>query len=87
MLPKNHRLAARRTLRLADLKDERFIWGPRSQGPRIYDAVITAFRAHGQTLDIAEVVADGEALLTLVASGEGLSFFTESTAAIVGSRR
>ncbi len=84
MLPKKHRLASRRTLRIADLKNERFIWGPRKQNPRIYDAVITAFRERGQTLDIAELdIEDGEAFLTLVASGEGLSFFTESTAAFI----
>jgi LysR family transcriptional regulator, benzoate and cis,cis-muconate-responsive activator of ben and cat genes len=83
VLPKKHRLASRRTLRLADLKNERFIWGPREEGPLIYDAIIAAFREEGQTMEIAEVVADGEALLTLVASGEGLTFFPESTAAIV----
>jgi LysR family transcriptional regulator, benzoate and cis,cis-muconate-responsive activator of ben and cat genes len=83
VLSKGHRLAARRTLRIADLKHERFIWTPRKQIPRLYDDVIAAFRAHGHTLQIAHEEADGEALLTLVASGEGLSFFTESTAPII----
>jgi len=85
VLPKRHRLAARRTLRIADLKGERFIWGPRDRNPRIFDAVISAFRAQGQTLQLETVqeAEDGEAFLTVVASGEGLSFFAESTAAII----
>jgi LysR family transcriptional regulator, benzoate and cis,cis-muconate-responsive activator of ben and cat genes len=83
VLPKKHRLAARRSLRLADLKGERFIWWPRKESPLIYDAIIGAFRARKQPLDIAHEQADGEALLTLVESGEGLSFFAESTSALV----
>lgn len=83
VLPKDHRLASRRTLRLADLKNERFIWPPRAQGPLLYDAVVSAFRAHGQPLLIGREEVDGEALLTLVASGEGLTFFSESAAAMV----
>ncbi|WP_437817522.1 LysR substrate-binding domain-containing protein [Sorangium sp. So ce1078] len=47
----------------------------------MYAAVLSAFRAQGQSLVIHEE-NDGEALLTLVASGEGLTFFSESAAAI-----
>jgi len=83
VMSKRHRLAARRTLRVADLKHERFIWTSRRQSPRIYDDIVAAFRAHGHTLQIAHEEEDGEALLTLVASGEGLSFFAESTAPLV----
>src|SRR5580658_3698401 len=83
VMSKTHRLAARRTLRVADLKHERVIWTPRRESPRLYDEVIAAFRAHDQTLEIAHEEADGEALLTLVASGEGISFFPESAAAII----
>lgn len=82
-LPKGHRLASRRTLRLADLRGERFISFARHENPRLHDEIVAAFRAHGQTLEIAHEVADGEALLTLVSSGEGLSFFAESHAAII----
>ena len=69
VLPKNHRLVKRRTLSIADLKDERFVLGPRKESPRLYDALIAAFRERGLTLDIAHEEPDGEALLTLVASG------------------
>jgi DNA-binding transcriptional LysR family regulator len=83
VMSKKHPLATRRTLRVADLKNERFILTPRKESPRLYDDVVAAFRAHGHTLQIAYEEADGEALLTLVASGEGLSFFAESTAPLV----
>ncbi|XYI00919.1 LysR family transcriptional regulator [Sorangium sp. So ce1128] len=81
VLPKKHRLANRRTLGIADLKNERFFWAPRMISPPLYAAVLSAFRAQGQSLVIHEE-NDGEALLTLVASGEGLTFFSESAAAI-----
>jgi DNA-binding transcriptional LysR family regulator len=83
VMSKRHRLASRRTLRVSDLKNERFIWSPRRESPRLYDDVVAAFRAHGHTLRFAHEEVDGEALLTLVASGDGISFFPEGTAPIV----
>jgi DNA-binding transcriptional LysR family regulator len=80
VMSKGHRLAARRTLRVADLKQERFVWPPREVCPRLYDQLIAAFRAHHLTLKIAHEEANGEVLLMLVASGEGLCAFPESAA-------
>jgi LysR family transcriptional regulator, benzoate and cis,cis-muconate-responsive activator of ben and cat genes len=80
VMSKSHRLAARRTLRVADLKHERFLWPPRKEGPRLQDDIIAAFRAHHHTLEIAHEEASGDVLLMLVASGEGLSLFPESSA-------
>jgi LysR family transcriptional regulator, benzoate and cis,cis-muconate-responsive activator of ben and cat genes len=80
VMSKSHRLAARRTLRVADLRHERFVWPPRKEGPRLHDDIIAAFRAHHHTLEIAHEEANGEVLLMLVASGEGLSLFPESAA-------
>ena len=80
VMSKAHRLATRRTLRVADLKDERFLWPPREEGARLHDDIIAAFRAHGQTLELTHEEASGDVLLMLVASGEGLSLFPESAA-------
>ena len=80
VMSKSHRLAARRTLRVADLKHERFVWTPRKESPRLCDEIIAAFRAHHHTLEIAREEANGELLLMLVASGEGLCAFPESAA-------
>ncbi len=80
VMAKNHRLATRRTLRVVDLKDERFLWPPRKEGPRLHDDIIAAFRAHDHTLEISHEEASGDVLLMLVASGQGLSLFPESAA-------
>ena len=82
-MPRTHRLASKRSVRVADLKNEVFVMAPRRHDPRLYDDLIAALRGHGVTLDVSQEVADGEALLTLVASGEGLSFFPESTAPVI----
>ena len=79
-MSKSHRLAARPTLRVADLKHERFLWTPRKESPRIYDEIIAAFRAHHLTPEIAHEEATSEVLLMRVASGEGLCAFPESAA-------
>jgi len=76
----SHPLAGRRTVRVADLKDERFLWPPRNEGPRLHDDIVAAFRAHDHTLEITHDEASGDVLLMLVASGEGLSLFPESAA-------
>jgi len=85
VMSKSHRLAARRTLRVADLIRERFVSPPRKESPRLYDELIAALRAHQHTLEIVHEEANGEVLLMLVASGEGLSFFPESSAPTIPS--
>lgn len=80
VMSKSHRLAARRTLRVADLKQERFLWPPRKEGPRLQDDIIAAFRAHDHRLELAHEEASSDVILMLVASGEGLSLFPESAA-------
>jgi hypothetical protein len=46
----------------------------------LYDDIIAAVRARGVTLDVASEILEGEALLTLVASGFGLTFGAETAA-------
>src|SRR5262245_34514893 len=77
---KGHRLATRRTLRVADLKGERFLWPPRADGPRLHDDIIAALGAHERPLGIAHEEASGDVILILVASGDGLSLFPASAA-------
>jgi DNA-binding transcriptional LysR family regulator len=80
VMSKSHPLAARRRLRLADLKHERFLWPPRAQAPRLYGDIIAAFRAHHDSHAITHEEANSDVLLMLVASGDGLSLFPESAA-------
>ncbi len=81
-LPKDHPLAGNKTVRLADLKNERFLWPSRAVNPALNEAMLAALRAEGEAILIQEE-NDPEALLTLVASGAGITFFSESAAALV----
>ncbi len=86
VVPDTHRLASRRTLRVEDVANEGFVWSPRDENPQLYDEIIVAFRAHGATLNIVQEERDGEAILTLVASGAGLTLSVESTADLLRGR-
>lgn len=80
VMASTHRFASRRSLRVADLAHERFLWPPRSEGPRLEDDVVAAFRAHGHALALDHEEASGDALLMLVASGKAMTLFPESAA-------
>lgn len=79
-LPKEHRLAKKATLRVEDLANEPILMGPRRLRPRLYDDIIAAVRARGVVLDLTQDVGDGEAVWTLVSSGLGMTFASESGA-------
>jgi DNA-binding transcriptional LysR family regulator len=51
---------------------------PRKSNPRLHDDIIAAVRTRGVTLNVTSEVLDGEALLTLVASGFGSTFGSET---------
>ena len=77
-LPKEHRFAKKATLRVEDLAGEPILMGPRRQRPRLYDDIISAVRARGVVLNVVPDVGDGEAVWTLVSSGLGMTFASES---------
>lgn len=82
IMSKEHRLAGRSRIRVKDLAGEPMLVDPRKSNPRLYDDIIAAVRAHGVVLDLEEVV-DGEAVLLLVASGDGLTFGPENVAPVL----
>lgn len=86
-LPSEHRLARKAKLRVADIADESILMGPRRLRPRLYDDIIAAVRARGVVLNLAPEVGDGEAVWTLVSSGLGLTFATESGARFLDAGR
>jgi DNA-binding transcriptional LysR family regulator len=67
-------------IKVKDLANEPMLMDPRKSNPRLYDDIIAAVRARGVTLNVASEILDGEALLTLVASGFGLTFGAEPAA-------
>lgn len=85
VLPREHRLARASSVRLADLKDEHVFWPSRAVHPSLDSALRTALLAQRGSLTIHEE-NDGETLLTLVASGAGISFVSESAAAFIRIR-
>jgi len=78
-MPREHPLAGRRHVRLADLAEVDFVWTARDSSPRVHDALMAACNAHGFRPRIAAVIDSTESL-TLVRSGVGCTFVTSSTA-------
>jgi DNA-binding transcriptional LysR family regulator len=79
-LPKDHPLAERRLVRLADLASDGFIMFRRSQAPDVYDAYIRACIAAGFQMRIADDRAVGDhSILGLVACGQGVALVPMTT--------
>jgi DNA-binding transcriptional LysR family regulator len=76
VFPTKHKLAAKRPLSIADLKNQPFILG---KGPRyapLYDWLIAACRARGFSPDIIQEVSDTESIFSLVSVGLGIGVGT-----------
>lgn len=80
LLPAEHPLARRRTLRLGDLAATPFVLFPRENNPGFYDRILTAFRDAGVTPLIAEEVWPRANGIGLVRAGVGATFMTASEA-------
>lgn len=83
IVPRQHPLATQSMIKIKDLANEPMLMDPRKSNPRLYDDIIAAVRARGVTLHVASEILDGEALLTLVASGYGLAFGSETAAPVL----
>jgi len=73
-LPRGHRLARRRGLRLRDLGREGFVWFPRASSPRYYDLVAAACQAAGLHMNVVQEAYSDSTIVSLVAGGTGLTF-------------
>jgi len=80
LLPADHPLAARPTLRLRDLATTPFVLFPRAHNPGFYDRVLAAFARAGITPRIAEEVWPRANGIGLVRSGLGATFMCPSEA-------
>lgn len=78
-VPARHPLAKRRSVRLADLRDEAFVWIPRDLSPAYYDLVFRNCAAAGFRPNIVQEGGTDSAIMSLVAAGAGLSFCLESS--------
>lgn len=75
-LPKLHPLASRPEIRLADLREEDFLWMKRENAPSRWDQMIAACEAGGLTPRIVQQVTSESSRLHLVAAGMGVTFVT-----------
>jgi len=80
VLPADHPLAARDSLRLRELADTPFVLFPRTHNPGFYDRVLAAFARAGVTPRIAEEVWPRANGIGLVRSGLGATFMCPSEA-------
>jgi DNA-binding transcriptional LysR family regulator len=80
LLPSDHRLAGRPTLRLKELADTPFVLFPRSHNPGFYDRVLAAFAKSGVSPRIAEEVWPRANGVGLVRAGLGATFMAPSEA-------
>jgi DNA-binding transcriptional LysR family regulator len=74
VLPKSHRLAKRRSLKLKDVADEPLIIFDRSFSSGLYDKILGLYSRQGLTphLTVAHVEAHEEAGAIMIASGKGI---------------
>jgi DNA-binding transcriptional LysR family regulator len=73
-----HPLHSRRQLKLADLKDERFIFYPRSYGIGIYDQFIKLCAARSFVPTIVQEAKEASTIIGLVATGLGIAVVPSS---------
>jgi DNA-binding transcriptional LysR family regulator len=80
-LPRSHRLAGARTIRLADLDSEPFVWRAREISPAVYDRMLATCRAAGLTPNIVQEANNDVMMINLVSVGLGVCFVVESLSA------
>lgn len=81
LLPADHALAGRETLKLKELADVPWVLFPRAHNPGFYDRVLAAFSRVGVTPRIAEEVWPRANAVGLVRAGLGATFMCPSEAA------
>ena len=83
VVPEGHRLAAQRSVRIADLRGERVVAPLATSTMRpVFDAL---FRRNGVKPEVVAEAATGEMVLELVRAGVGCTVtFASSAAAVVG---
>ncbi|MDN5895043.1 MAG: LysR substrate-binding domain-containing protein [Nocardioides sp.] len=81
-LPENHPLAARESIRVAELKDEPFITYPSEHRSLLHDAVLSAAQRAGFQPRRAAQVGETSTMVVFVAAGLGVAVVPEPVAAL-----
>ncbi|MCA1325836.1 LysR family transcriptional regulator [Herbaspirillum sp. alder98] len=77
-LPRSHRLSRRKSLRLIDLAQEKFIMVPRGKGSALYDGIFSACQAAGFDPQVIQLAPQLTSAINLVAAGLGISIVPEA---------
>jgi DNA-binding transcriptional LysR family regulator len=80
VVPRTHRLARRRSVRVAELRDEPFVLFPREVAPDFHDAVQAAFVRAGFTARIVAQATEWATVASMVAAGMGITVAPTSAA-------
>jgi DNA-binding transcriptional LysR family regulator len=78
VVPAGHALAAKHTLRVADVLDEPLVIFPRPVTPSLFDAVLSFYRAHHATPRIAQEAIQMQTIVNLVSAGMGVAWVPHS---------
>jgi DNA-binding transcriptional LysR family regulator len=73
ILPKQHRLAGRKSLRPAELREEPFVFYARKMGPLAFDRMIACCQADGFRPKIVQDTPQWPTALRLIAAGLGVT--------------
>ena len=76
-VPSGHALAARKRVRLDELRDEPFILYPRANGSLLYDSIIAACQSAGFSPRVVQEAPQMASMVSLVAAGVGVTLVTE----------
>ncbi len=85
VLPKGHRLAKRGVVPVRELRDEAFVFFPRSAGEHAWKAAMRIFEEQGFAPNIVQEAPQWLTILRLVASGLGISIAPASVERIQDS--
>ncbi|GAB7023305.1 LysR substrate-binding domain-containing protein [Salidesulfovibrio brasiliensis] len=78
-VPRDHALAGRERVDLAELDGEDMIFYPRHYQPKLHDALIAAFDRAGATPNIVQEANTEQSTLALVAAGMGVALVPSSS--------
>lgn len=74
VVPRHHPLATRDSVSLKELREEAFVFCPRSVSPPFHDKLLDACRKHHFEPRIIQEAHTDHAIISLVAAGAGLTF-------------
>lgn len=78
VLPQDHVLAKARQMRIAELRNEKFIAYGRRWAPGFYDSIVRLCHAAGFTPNIVQETGEMYTAISLVAAGSGIAILPQS---------